>query len=137
MAVNSRAGLLYNVLHIAAARLRRFRCVLHHPVVTYIEVPDRKMRLLLRIAPRDTMHVMACQQMIDDFNQAYDTKVNALIVPRLVVDCVAVNDVSGITPLMLIPRHHFEAGWPRSHERYVANGNMEDYWNKKIDSVVG
>jgi len=41
----------------------------------------------------------------------------------------------GSTPLMLIPRHHFEAEWPTSHVRYFANGNMEDYWDKKIDSM--
>lgn len=32
----------------------------------------------------------------------------------------------------LVPRHHFEPEWPLLHVRYFANGNMEDYWDKKL-----
>ncbi|MDA8744929.1 glycosyltransferase [Rubripirellula amarantea] len=98
MVVNSRAGLIYNLLHVAAARARGFRCILHHHVVNYIEVPDRRMRLLIHIAPRNTQHVMACQRMVDDFNLAYRSTVNALIVPPMVVDCVAPSDVPSDVP---------------------------------------
>ncbi|MDA8744928.1 polysaccharide deacetylase family protein [Rubripirellula amarantea] len=40
--------------------------------------------------------------------------------------------VGGRTPMMLIPRHHFEAEWPVPHVRYFANGNMEEYWRKHV-----
>lgn len=85
IAINSTSGLIYNVFQVLAARLRGFRLFLHHHTYNYIECPDWRMRLLLWASGPEARHVMACQQMVDDFCKAYDCSPCAIVAPPALV----------------------------------------------------
>ena len=78
---NSSGGVLYNILHVAAARLRKFRIAYHHNVYNYIVAKDWKVALLLKLTGKDCTHIVACQKMAEELQATYDRKLNFLITP--------------------------------------------------------
>jgi glycosyltransferase involved in cell wall biosynthesis len=56
-------GLYYDLLVVAAARLRADRVVLHHHSFDYVDRDRGVLATMLRIAPRDHVHVLLCHEM--------------------------------------------------------------------------
>jgi glycosyltransferase involved in cell wall biosynthesis len=87
ISLNSTSGLIYNAIQLLAARIRGYRCYVHHHGTHYIDQADWRMQLLLWAASKKTVHIMACQQMQDDFERVYHRKIRSAIVPPIVVRC--------------------------------------------------
>jgi glycosyltransferase involved in cell wall biosynthesis len=79
--LSSTWGLLYDIAILAAARLHGYRIVVHHHVYSYIDRRDWRMTLLIRSLGPDSVHVVHCEQMRDDFLARYSTDAEFLFVP--------------------------------------------------------
>lgn len=67
----SRGGLWYDLLTVAVARVRRYRCVLHHHTSMYLDRTDPRMALITRVMGPDSLHVTLCPRMSDAFRSRY------------------------------------------------------------------
>jgi glycosyltransferase involved in cell wall biosynthesis len=68
---NSRSGLLLTVALVFVARLLGYRVYLHHHTYGYIDKYNRRMSWINRRMSRDCVHIVHCEQMIDDFCRQY------------------------------------------------------------------
>ena len=71
---NSRSGLLLTVMLVFAARALGHRVYLHHHTYGYIDTYNPWMAWIDRRMDSSCVHVVHCQQMIDDFRKQYPTK---------------------------------------------------------------
>lgn len=83
--VSSGWGQLFDIAIVAAARLRKYQTVLHHHVYSYIDQHDWRMALTNRLLGKEGAHVVHCDLMKSDFQAAYSTQAQFLIVPPTIV----------------------------------------------------
>ena len=76
-------GLFYDLLVVTAARLRASRVVLHHHSFDYIDRRRGVLALLVRIAPRDQMHVVLCHDMGSKLRALYGAELRCVRVSNL------------------------------------------------------
>ena len=81
MPSNSKGALFWNMLAIAAARLRGYRCALHHHIYTYLNRYDWRLKLVDRLLGSDGLHIVLCADMERQLNELYDCRASIAIVP--------------------------------------------------------
>ena len=72
-------GLVYNLLIVACARLRRARIVMHHHTSLHTKQYRPAFAVLARLAGRRTVHVVLCQTMADDLARTYSLVSSPLV----------------------------------------------------------
>lgn len=76
-------GLLYDLLVVALARLKRYNVVLHHHSFSYLARPSRIMRAITGIAGADQLHVALCSKMATSISQQYGANLKTVVVSNL------------------------------------------------------
>jgi glycosyltransferase involved in cell wall biosynthesis len=85
LVANSRSGLLLTVVFIFVARLRGYRVYLHHHTYGYINRHNRWMSWIDRRMGPGGVHIVHCDQMIEDFRRQYPSECKfATIFPSVV-----------------------------------------------------
>lgn len=74
MSVSGGNGQGYDLIFALLARVMRLRLTLHHHSFAYLETPSRLTRLLIRIAPTDTMHVVLSRGMEERLRLHYGVR---------------------------------------------------------------
>jgi glycosyltransferase involved in cell wall biosynthesis len=82
---NSRGGLYYNLLLMAAARLRGYRVILHHHVYAYLHRYDWRMQCLDHWLGPNGAHVVLSEKMAADFRLRYGSKRRFFVLPNSVM----------------------------------------------------
>lgn len=81
MPSNAGAALYLNWLAIAAARVRGYRCAVHHHIYIYLTRYDWRIKVLDRLLGRDGLHVVLCPDMERRLRSLYDCRASIAIVP--------------------------------------------------------
>jgi glycosyltransferase involved in cell wall biosynthesis len=81
MPANSGLALYLNMLAIAAARLRGYRCALHHHIYTYLNRYDWRIEMLDRLLGTSGLHVVLCPHMEQRMRALYRCRPAIAIVP--------------------------------------------------------
>ncbi len=88
IALSGGNGLFYDLLAVLATRLRGHRLVLHHHSFDYVDRSRAVFSLLLRLAPKDHVHVVLCRDMGRKLSSRY----------RMDLDCVHVSNLCFFPP---------------------------------------
>jgi len=91
---NSGAGLYYDVLIVAVARLLRYQCVVHHHVYSYISQRDWRMGLVDRMIGSNGIHVVHCNDMVRDFRSVYPSISRFVCVPGSIVSLESISELA-------------------------------------------
>lgn len=84
MPANAGMAVVYNMLAIGAARLRGYRCVLHHHYFRYVERFQWRMRLLTRFLGPNDLEIVLCPEMERLFRKHYGQTLPIAIIPSTV-----------------------------------------------------
>jgi glycosyltransferase involved in cell wall biosynthesis len=84
MPSNAGFALYFNLLAIAAARIRGYRCVLHHHIYIYLNRYDWRMKLLDRLLGVEGLHVVLCPHMEQQLRSRYNCRAAVAIVPSAI-----------------------------------------------------
>ncbi len=76
-------GLLYDLVIVTLARLRRFRIIFHHHSFSYLAKRNEIMRAIIRIAGPDQMHIALCSVMAAKLSQLYDQRLRTEVISNL------------------------------------------------------
>jgi glycosyltransferase involved in cell wall biosynthesis len=81
MPSNAGAAIIFNWLAILVARLRGYRCALHHHIYIYLNRYDWRMKVMDRLLGRDGLHIVLCPDMERRLRSLYDCRASIAIVP--------------------------------------------------------
>jgi glycosyltransferase involved in cell wall biosynthesis len=84
MPVNGRHAIFYNLMTIAAARLRGYRCAVHHHFYAYLDHFDWRHQLLDRLLGPNGLHVVLCPDMEQRLRERYACRAPIAIVPSTI-----------------------------------------------------
>lgn len=84
MPSNAGMPLFFNMLAIATARIRGYRCALHHHIYTYLNRYDWRMQTLDRLLGAKGVHVVLCPHMEQQLRRLYDCRASVVIVPSAI-----------------------------------------------------
>lgn len=84
MPANAGGALYLNMFAIAAARLRGYRCALHHHIYICLNCYDWRMKVLDRLLGRDGLHIVLCPDMERLLREKYDCRASVAIVPSAI-----------------------------------------------------
>jgi Glycosyltransferase len=71
MPLDSRLGLLFNIITLSIARILGIRFVLHHHVASYVVEPSRAMRWLNGLTNSKDLQIFVCQNLLRQFEKVY------------------------------------------------------------------
>lgn len=77
---NSGYGLAFNIVFSAIARMRGWKCVVHHQVYSYITEYSWAMKVLDEVMGAEGIHILLCEKMRSDFLSMYSPKAKTFIV---------------------------------------------------------
>ena len=84
MPANSKGAIGMNILTIAVAKLRGYRCILHHHIYNYLTSKSWRMSVLCKLfGPRD-LHLVLCTDMQRKLTEHYGSKTPCAIVPSTI-----------------------------------------------------
>jgi len=93
MPLDSRLGILFNLVTLALGRVLGMRFVLHHHVANYVVEPSRPMRWVNAVTgPRD-IQIFVCRNLLERFRRAYPARADMRHVSNS-----AFIEVDGATP---------------------------------------
>jgi glycosyltransferase involved in cell wall biosynthesis len=78
---NGGYAMFYNIVAVAAARLRGYRCAIHHHFYRYLEQFDWRLKLLDRVLGPSGLHVVLCSDMEERLRRLYSCRASIAIVP--------------------------------------------------------
>ena len=81
MPSNAGLALYLNMLAIAAARFRGYRCALHHHIYIYLNRYDWRMAIVDRLLGKDGLHIVLCPDMEQQLRRRYACRASVAIVP--------------------------------------------------------
>src|SRR5690606_21091816 len=84
MPSNAGAAIIFNWLAVLAARMRGYRCALHHHIYIYLNRYDWRVKVLDRLLGRDGLHVALCPDMERRLRSLYDCRASIAIVPSTI-----------------------------------------------------
>lgn len=84
MPANAGLAAFYNALALAMARIRGYRCALHHHYYRYLERFEWRTSLLTRLLGPNDVQIVLCPEMERRFRQLYGPNVPLAIVPSTV-----------------------------------------------------
>ncbi|HEY4232484.1 MAG TPA: glycosyltransferase family 4 protein [Lacipirellulaceae bacterium] len=84
MPVNGGWALFFNLMSVAAARLRGYRCAVHHHIYRYLERFDWRLQLLDRLLGSTGLHIVLCRDMERRLRERYACRAGVAIVPSTV-----------------------------------------------------
>lgn len=84
MPVNSGFAIFYNVAAVAAARLKGYRCAVHHHNFRYLDRYDWRIALLSRVLGEQDRHVVLCEEMERQLGHLYGDRTPRVIVPSTI-----------------------------------------------------
>ena len=84
MPVNGRNAVYYNLMTIAAARFRGYRCAIHHHFYAYLDKHDWRQQLLDRVLGPNGLHVVLCPDMERRLREQYACRASIAIVPSTI-----------------------------------------------------
>lgn len=84
MPANAGGAIFYNILAVLAARMRSYRCVIHHHNFRYIDRYDWRINLLSRILGSDNLQIVLCREMERQFRSRYGRSLPLAILPSTV-----------------------------------------------------
>lgn len=98
MPANAGYAALFNMLAMAAARLRGYRCVLHHHYFRYVEKYEWRTKLLTQLLGPQDLELMLCPEMERRFRQLYGPALPLAILPSTVQLLIAGAEPAYIPP---------------------------------------
>ncbi|MGE3243082.1 MAG: glycosyltransferase family 4 protein [Pirellulales bacterium] len=81
MPANSGLALYLNMFAIAAARIRGYRCALHHHIYTYLNRYDWRIELLDLLLGQNGLHLVLCPHMEQQLRALYSCRPAIAVVP--------------------------------------------------------
>lgn len=84
MPANAGFALYLNMLAIAAARLRGYRCALHHHIYVYLNRYDWRITVLDRLLGSEGLHIVLCPHMEQQLRSLYNCRASVAIVPSAI-----------------------------------------------------
>lgn len=84
MPANSGLAVYLNVFALAAARLRGYRCVLHHHHFRYVERYEWRTKMLTQLLGQDDLEIMLCPDMERRFRALYGQALPLAVMPSTV-----------------------------------------------------
>ena len=109
-------GLLYDLLLVACARLKRWDVIFHHHSFGYVNRPSRILSLIVRVAGREQRHVALCSAMAMGLQRVYGSSLQVQVVSNLVfMEMATPKEASGrpLRTLGFISNISFEKGIDR------------------------
>jgi glycosyltransferase involved in cell wall biosynthesis len=92
------AGLIYNLVLIAVARLLRQRLFVHHHSFAYLDRPTLVMSLMTRVAGADAVHVALCRRMEALLKMRYPQVRRTMLVSNAAFYPPAILAADGVPP---------------------------------------
>jgi glycosyltransferase involved in cell wall biosynthesis len=85
MPANYRGALYYNLAAAAIARLRGWRVAVHHHVYYYLNRYDWRIRLLDRLLPKGSAHLVLCCEMSRELAEKYQFRAERRLLPSTIL----------------------------------------------------
>jgi glycosyltransferase involved in cell wall biosynthesis len=100
MPSNAGFPLYFNMLAIAAARLRGYRCALHHHIYAYLNRYDWRIQALDWLLGPNGIHLVLCPHMEQQLRRLYGCRASVAIVPSAIqlLQSTIADDVEVATP---------------------------------------
>jgi glycosyltransferase involved in cell wall biosynthesis len=84
MPANAGFAILYNFLALAAARIRGYRCVLHHHYYRYVDDFEWRMKLLSHVLGPNDLQIVLCPEMERRFRALYGSALPLAVMPSMI-----------------------------------------------------
>ncbi len=84
MPCNSGLAIVFNLLALISARLRGYRCVLHHHYFRYVDRYERRIKLLTRVLGPNDLQIVLCPLMEVKFRQHYGQHLPLAVMPSTI-----------------------------------------------------
>jgi glycosyltransferase involved in cell wall biosynthesis len=84
MPCNAGFAVVFNFLALLAARLRGYRCVLHHHYYRYVDRYERRIKLLTRLLGPNDLQIVLCPEMRRGFHNQYGERLPIAVVPSTI-----------------------------------------------------
>lgn len=84
MPCNAGVATIFNLFALSAARLRGYRCVLHHHYFRYVERYERRIKLLTRVLGPNDLQIVLCPEMERGFRAQYGAQLPIAVMPSTI-----------------------------------------------------
>jgi len=84
MPCNAGFSTLFNLLALSAARLRGYRCVLHHHYFRYVDHYERRIKMLTSVLGPNDLQIVLCPAMERGFRARYGRQLPLAVMPSTI-----------------------------------------------------
>ena len=96
MPCNAGFATFFNFLALVAARLRGYRCVLHHHYFRYVDRYERRIKILSRLLGPNDLQIVLCPAMERGFRAKYGERLPLAVVPSTIQLLSAANPSASV-----------------------------------------